>query len=57
MGWKHNDFWTETLANYLSRNYFGVPYHFNPIDFTIRDIDWFNYLRLKIHFLTGSNIL
>ena len=32
-GWNHNKFWTETYANYLARNYFGVQYMMDGKDY------------------------
>jgi hypothetical protein len=50
LGHKHNTFWTETWANYLSRNYFGDMY-FGGSNFPVQNINWFNVTRLKAAYL------
>jgi hypothetical protein len=43
----HKNFWTETWANYLSKNYFGDMYFGGP-SFPVKNISWLNYLRLLL---------
>ncbi|WP_280752410.1 MULTISPECIES: hypothetical protein [unclassified Parabacteroides] len=47
-GWNHNNFWTETWANYLSNNYFGSNSLLvnNPIRWPAKNINWYNSLRV-----------
>jgi hypothetical protein len=46
-GWSHSAFWTETWANYLSNNYFGVNSLLNNSAWPAQNISWFNLLRLR----------
>ncbi len=46
LGWEHKNFWTETWANFLSKEYWGSSYVWSS-DFPVRDISWFNWIRLK----------
>ena len=41
----HKKFWTETWANYLSKEYFGNMY-FGSSDFPIQKLHWYHQLRL-----------
>jgi hypothetical protein len=46
-GWSHNTFWTETWANYLSNNYFGVnSFLLNNPAWPAQNISNFNLVRL-----------
>lgn len=49
LGWRHNTFWTETWANYLSNNYFGANSLLNNSVWPKQDINWFNSFRLYFH--------
>ena len=40
--------WTETWANYLSKNYFGIYWLGNPIDYPVKDISIYNKLRITM---------
>lgn len=45
----HQNFWTETWANYLSKGYFGLKWLGNRIKgYPASNISWFNLLRLRI---------
>ena len=44
--WHHNTFWTETWANYLSKEFWESNYWFNFQRFPIEPISLFNLLRL-----------
>lgn len=46
LGWEHKNFWTETWANYLSKEYWQSSYVFSS-DFPIKNISWFNWFRIK----------
>ena len=46
--WNHNNYWTETWANYLSNQYFGSVYVQSAI-YPIQNISTFNYLRLLLY--------
>lgn len=46
-GWSHSTFWTETWANYLSNNYFGVNSLLNNPAWPAQNISWYNLLRLS----------
>ena len=46
-GWSHSTFWTETWANYLSNNHFGVNSLLNNSAWPAQNISWFNLLRLR----------
>lgn len=48
---EHNNFWTETYANYLSYNYFKTKYNctsWNLKEYPIKSISFFNRLRLYL---------
>ena len=55
-GWNHNIYWTETYANYLSHNYFGMQafrngwdsFYWNYQQNPIQNISPENLLRLKL---------
>jgi len=48
--WNHNTFWTETWANHLSKEYFGVGWQGgnNPSMYPVQNISTFNWIRLII---------
>ncbi|MDR0206019.1 MAG: hypothetical protein LBI45_02010 [Bacteroidales bacterium] len=54
-GWEHRDFWTETYANYLARNYFGLKafsegwdsYYWNYKYYPVENISPENLLKLS----------
>ena len=47
LGWNHDTFWTETWANYLTKNYFLHRYTMLPENI-IQDISIFNNMRLRM---------
>jgi RHS repeat-associated protein len=47
LGHSHSAFWTETWANYLSKDYFGAKY-ISSSSFPVRNISWLNYLKLQL---------
>jgi hypothetical protein len=55
--WNHNKYWTETYANYLSRNYFGLKissegwdsFYWNYIEYPVKNISPENLLRLLLY--------
>lgn len=46
--YSHDLFWTETWANYLSKNHFGIYWLGNPIDYPVKDISIYNKLRITM---------
>lgn len=46
--WSHSTFWTETWANYLSNNYFGINSLLNNSTWPVENISWYNLLRLRV---------
>jgi hypothetical protein len=46
-GHRHEAFWTETWANYLSQNYFGSGY-IQSSSYPVQNISTFNAIRLFI---------
>ena len=51
--WNHNTFWTETWANYLSHNYFGVKSLLNTTIWPIQNISFQNAIKFGIYKVYG----
>jgi RHS repeat-associated protein len=47
LGWNHNNFWTETYANYLSSKYFTDESWTTDPAYCPQNISWYNLLRLR----------
>jgi hypothetical protein len=45
-GYSHNEFWTETWANYLSQQYLGNSYLLDLQNYPVSNIDSQTYQRL-----------